>query len=219
MYSFLKGKTILVTAGPTYEPLDAVRFIGNYSSGKMGFALAEVLAGCGAFVKLVSGPVSLKPGHRNIEFIPVQTAVEMLAKCLSCFKESDGAILSAAVADYRPKSPVKHKIKRTPGNLLVELEPNPDIAAELGKIKQSHQFLVGFALETENEMVNAEAKLKKKNFDFIVLNSLQDKGSGFNSDTNKITIISKNNKKVHFELKTKQEAALDIVQYLDPLLW
>ena len=215
----IKGKTILVTAGPTYEPLDAVRFIGNYSSGKMGFALAEVLAGCGAFVKLVSGPVSLKPGHRNIEFIPVQTAVEMLAKCLSCFKESDGAILSAAVADYRPKSPVKHKIKRTPGNLLVELEPNPDIAAELGKIKQSHQFLVGFALETENEMVNAEAKLKKKNFDFIVLNSLQDKGSGFNSDTNKITIISKNNKKVHFELKTKQEAALDIVQYLDPLLW
>jgi phosphopantothenoylcysteine decarboxylase / phosphopantothenate---cysteine ligase len=214
----LKGKTILVTAGPTYEPLDAVRFLGNYSSGKMGFALAEGLAECGVRVKLVSGPVALKPRHRLVEYFPVHTAQEMLAHCLTHFKESDGAILSAAVADYRPKSPVGHKIKRTPGNLLVELEPNPDIAAELGKLKQKHQFLAGFALETDNEIPNAREKLVKKNFDFIVLNSLQDKGSGFNSDTNKITIIGKNNKPVHFELKSKQEAAFDIIHYLEQIL-
>jgi phosphopantothenoylcysteine decarboxylase/phosphopantothenate--cysteine ligase len=214
----INGKTVLVTAGPTYEPLDAVRFIGNYSSGKMGFALAECLAECGARVKLVSGPVSLNPSHRHIDYYPVQTAQEMLAQCLACFKEADGAILSAAVADYRPKSPVAHKIKRKPENWIIELEPNPDIAAELGKIKQPHQFLAGFALETDNEIANAQEKLKKKNFDFIVLNSLQDEGSGFNSDTNKITIIGKNNKKTHFELKSKQEAAYDIIHYLDHLL-
>jgi phosphopantothenoylcysteine decarboxylase/phosphopantothenate--cysteine ligase len=153
-----------------------------------------------------------------IEFYPVQTAQEMLAKCLDCYRKADGAILSAAVADYRPKSPVAHKIKRTPGNLIVELEPNPDIAAELGKIKQMPQFLVGFALETDNEIANAQEKMKKKNFDFIVLNSLHDKGSGFNSDTNKITILGKNNKKTLFELKSKQETAFDIIYYLDHLL-
>jgi phosphopantothenoylcysteine decarboxylase/phosphopantothenate--cysteine ligase len=216
--SLLKGKTILVTAGPTYEPLDAVRFVGNYSSGKMGFALAEGLAEYGVRVKLVSGPVALKPRHNLIEFFPVHTAREMLTHCLNHFQESDGAILSAAVADYRPKSPVGHKIKRTPGNLVVELEPNPDIAAELGKLKQEHQFLAGFALETDNEIPNAREKLVKKNFDFIVLNSLQDKGSGFNSDTNKITIIGKSNKPVHFELKSKQEAAFDIIHYLEQIL-
>ncbi|MBN1790461.1 MAG: bifunctional phosphopantothenoylcysteine decarboxylase/phosphopantothenate--cysteine ligase CoaBC [Bacteroidales bacterium] len=214
----LKGKTVLVTAGPTYEPLDAVRFIGNYSSGKMGFAIAERLAECGAHVKLVSGPVSLKPVHHLIEFYPVKTAQEMLAICLDCFSHADGAILSAAVADYRPKSPVAHKIKRTPGNLIVELVPNPDIAAELGKIKQLNQFLAGFALETDHEIANAQQKMKKKNFDFIVLNSLQDKGSGFNSETNKITILGKNNKKIQFELKSKQEAALDIIHYLEQIL-
>jgi phosphopantothenoylcysteine decarboxylase/phosphopantothenate--cysteine ligase len=142
----------------------------------------------------------------------------MLAACLLHFKEADGAILSAAVADYRPKSPVSHKIKRTSGNLVIELEPNPDIAAELGKIKQKRQFLAGFALETENELTNAQEKLIKKNFDFIVLNSLQDKGSGFNSDTNKITIIGKDNKKTHFELKSKYDAAFDIIQHLEYLL-
>ncbi len=214
----LKDKTVLVTAGPTYEPLDAVRFIGNYSSGKMGFAIAERLAECGAHVKLVSGPVSLKPVHKLIEFYPVKTAQEMLAICLDCYRDADGAILSAAVADYRPKSPVAHKIKRTPGNLIVELVPNPDIAAELGKIKHLNQFLAGFALETDNEIANAQQKMKKKNFDFIVLNSLQDKGSGFNSDTNKITILGKNNKKIQFELKSKQEAALDIIHYLEQIL-
>ena len=214
----LKGKTILVTAGPTYEPFDAVRFIGNYSSGKMGFAIAEVLAECNARVILVSGPVSLKPSHRNIEFCPVHTAREMLSICLSYFGGTDGAILSAAVADYRPKSPVTHKVKRKSEDLVVELEPNTDIAVELGKLKQPGQFLAGFALETDNEVINAKEKLKKKNFDFIVLNSLQDKGSGFNSDTNKITIIDKNNNITHFELKPKHEVAADIINYLDNLL-
>jgi phosphopantothenoylcysteine decarboxylase / phosphopantothenate---cysteine ligase len=214
----LSGKTVLVTAGPTFEPLDAVRFIGNYSSGKMGFALAEVLATSGARVILVSGPVSLKPNHKNISYFPVHTAQEMLSKCLSAFHSTDGAILSAAVADYRPKSPVAHKIKRKSADLVVELEPNPDIAAELGKLKQPNQFLAGFALETENEMDHAQEKLGKKNFDFIVLNSLQDKGSGFNTDTNKITIIGKNNKVSRFELKSKHEVAFDIINYLDNLL-
>lgn len=214
----LSGKTILVTAGPTYEPLDAVRFIGNYSSGRMGFALAEVLAEYGASVKLVSGPVSLKPIHQRIEYLPVHTAREMLVQSLRCFQDCDGAILAAAVADYRPKSPVSHKIKRTTGNLVVELEPNPDIAAELGRIRKPHQFLAGFALETDNEVVNAKKKLKSKNFDFIVLNSLQDEGSGFNSETNKISIIGKNNKITRFELKSKRDAAVDIVQYIEHLM-
>lgn len=214
----LKGKTVLVTAGPTYEPIDAVRFIGNYSSGKMGFALAEGLAEYGATVLLVSGPVSLKPVHPNISYHPVHTAREMQSKCLSLFKDTDGAILTAAVADYRPKSPVTYKIKRQTEDLVVELEANPDIAAELGKLKKTQQFLAGFALETNNEIVNASEKLIKKNFDFIVLNSLQDKGSGFNSDTNKITIIGKNNKTKQFELKSKHEVASDIINYLDNLL-
>jgi phosphopantothenoylcysteine decarboxylase / phosphopantothenate---cysteine ligase len=214
----LNGKTILVTAGPTYEPLDAVRFIGNYSSGKMGFSIAEVLADCGAKVLLVSGPVSLTPLHSGIVYYPVHTAQQMLAQSLACFSEASGAILSAAVADYRPKSPVAHKIKRKEENLLIELEPNPDIALNLGKLKKPGQFLVGFALETHDEIQHAREKLKKKNFDFIVLNSLQDKDSGFNGDNNKITLIDKNNKMTRFELKSKHEVALDIIQYLDNML-
>jgi phosphopantothenoylcysteine decarboxylase / phosphopantothenate---cysteine ligase len=216
--SHITGKTILVTAGPTYEPLDAVRFIGNYSSGKMGFAIAEALAGYGARVMLVSGPVALVPQHPGITCFPVHTAAEMLEQCLAIFANADGAILSAAVADYRPKSPVKHKVKRTGKDLVVELEPNPDIAMQLGKMKRTHQFVAGFALETDNEMQHAREKLKKKNFDFIVLNSLQDKGSGFMTDTNKITIIGKDNKISAFELKSKHDAALDIIQYLDNIL-
>lgn len=214
----LAGKIILVTAGPTYEPLDAVRFIGNYSSGKMGFALAEALASSGAQVILVSGPVALKPEHPGIEYRAVHTALEMLDQCLSCFEMTDGAILSAAVADFRPKSPVGHKIKRKDENLIVELEPNPDIAARLGSLKKSNQFLAGFALETDNELHHAREKLGKKNFDFIVLNSLNDKGSGFNTDTNKITIIGRNNKAHSFELKSKQDAAVDIITYLANLM-
>jgi phosphopantothenoylcysteine decarboxylase/phosphopantothenate--cysteine ligase len=214
----LSGKTVLVTAGPTFEPLDAVRFIGNYSSGKMGFALAEILADYGARVMLVSGPVALKPQHAGIRYYPVQTAREMLVQSMACFKEANGAILSAAVADYRPKSPVTRKIKRRAEDLVVELEPNPDIAFELGLLKQPGQFLVGFALETDNEMQHAREKMEKKNFDFIILNSLQDKGAGFLGDNNKITIIGKDNKITGFELKSKQETALDILQYLENLL-
>jgi phosphopantothenoylcysteine decarboxylase/phosphopantothenate--cysteine ligase len=213
----IAGKTVLVTAGPTYEPFDAVRFIGNYSSGKMGFALAEVLAECGAHVKLVSGPVALTP-HPGIDYYPVNTAQEMLKQSLACFKKADGAILSAAVADYRPKYPVVRKIKRKDENLTVELEPNPDIALQLAGRKRTDQFLVGFALETDNEVQHALKKLKKKKFDFIVLNSLRDKGSGFINDTNKITIIGKDNKITGFELKSKHDAAIDIVQYLENVL-
>jgi len=216
--SKLKGKKVLVTAGPTYEPFDAVRFIGNYSSGKMGFAIAEALAAQGANVTLVSGPVSLMPQHPGITYYPVHTASEMLARSLECFPETDGAILSAAVSDYRPKSPVTHKIKRKDENMVLELEPNPDIALQLGNIKQPGQFLAGFALETDDELQHAIKKLNKKNFDFIVLNSLRDKGSGFMGDTNKITIISRDNKIAAFELKSKKDAALDIVQYLDNYL-
>ncbi len=216
--SSLRGKKILVTAGPTYEPLDAVRFIGNYSSGKMGFAIAEALAEQGAVVTLVSGPVALLPSHAGINYYPVHTASEMLSHCLGFFPGSDGAILSAAVADYRPKSPVSHKIKRTDENMVLELEPNPDIARQLGSMKQPGQFLAGFALETNDEIRHAGEKLKKKNFDFIVLNSLRDKGSGFMGDTNKITIIGKDNKTTAFELKSKKDSARDIIQYLDNFL-
>jgi phosphopantothenoylcysteine decarboxylase/phosphopantothenate--cysteine ligase len=214
----ISGRTILVTAGPTYEPIDAVRFIGNYSSGRMGFAIAETLAEHGAKVILVSGPVALKPVHRSITLVPVHTAGDMLARCMEYFNDADGAILSAAVADFRPKSPVSHKIKREQGNLQVALEPNPDIAASLGKIKKPDQFLAGFALETENEVANAQKKRVNKNFDFIVLNSLHDKGSGFNTETNKITIVGPDNKTTCFELKSKQEVAYDIVHYLNNLL-
>jgi phosphopantothenoylcysteine decarboxylase / phosphopantothenate---cysteine ligase len=216
--SKLKGKRILVTAGPTYEPFDAVRFIGNYSSGKMGFAIAEALAEQGASVILVSGPVAIIPRNERITYFPVQTAMEMLARSLASFPETDGAILSAAVADYRPKSPVAHKIKKNNENMVLELEANPDIAKQLGSIKKPGQFLAGFALETDDEIRHATEKLKKKNFDFIVLNSLKDKGSGFTGDTNKITIIGKDNKITAFELKSKIDTAQDIIQYLDNFL-
>jgi len=183
----------------------------------MGFALAEVLANCGSMVVLVSGPVAIKPVHKTIEYIPVHTAHEMLEACLRVFPGCDGAVLSAAVADYRPKSPVKNKMKRKGQNLLIELEPNPDIAATLGKMKRKDQFMAGFALETDDELNNAKAKLLRKNLDLIVLNSLNDKGSGFISDTNKITILDKNNKITHFELKPKYDVAVDIINYLENL--
>jgi phosphopantothenoylcysteine decarboxylase / phosphopantothenate---cysteine ligase len=166
----------------------------------------------------VSGPVALTPVHSLIELFRVHTALEMLDACLPLFEKCDGAILSAAVADYRPKSPVTHKLKRKAENLTVELEPNPDIAATLGSMKKTSQFLAGFALETENEMSNASQKLIKKNFDFIVLNSMRDRGSGFNGDTNKITIIGKDNKIVHHELKPKNDVAKDIIDYLENII-
>jgi phosphopantothenoylcysteine decarboxylase / phosphopantothenate---cysteine ligase len=214
----LTGKTILVTAGPTYEPFDAVRFIGNYSSGKMGFAIADSLAMHGAHVHLVSGPVSVATQQPSVHRIPVQTAREMLEQCMKLYPGCDGAILSAAVADYRPEKPVAHKVKRKEEKMVIELIPNPDIAFELGKIKKPGQFLAGFALESEEGSRYAKEKLVKKNFDFIVLNSLSDKGSGFAVDTNKITILTKDNKIIPFELKSKTEVAMDIVEHAENYL-
>jgi phosphopantothenoylcysteine decarboxylase / phosphopantothenate---cysteine ligase len=225
LISFFEGKTkkvkqdlahkkILVTAGPTYEAIDPVRFIGNYSSGKMGFALAEELAQRGAMVILVSGPVSLKPVHPNIQFISVSSADEMFQECISRFPHMDAAILSAAVADFTPVHPSGKKVKREKENYILELKPTIDIAANLGMNKKSNQFLVGFALETNDELVNAQKKLISKSLDFIVLNSLNDPGAGFQVDTNKITIIDKNNNIQKFELKSKAEVAVDIVNKL-----
>lgn len=210
----LKSKTILVTAGPTYEPIDPVRFIGNYSSGKMGYAIAEELAEQGAEVILVSGPTHLTSQSSLINTIQVQTAKEMYEQCINYFPNCDAAIMSAAVADYKPSKQFNKKVKRSSDDLNITLEPNKDIAAELGKIKKDHQLLVGFALETDNEFANAEKKINTKNLDFIVLNSLNDRGAGFGVDTNKISIIDKHGVKIGFDLKQKQEVAADIVNEL-----
>ncbi len=210
----LKSKTILVTAGPTYEPIDPVRFIGNYSSGKMGYAIAEELAEQGAEVILVSGPTHLTSQSSLINTIQVQTAKEMYEQCIKYFPNCDAAIMSAAVADYKPSKQFNKKVKRSSDDLNITLEPNKDIAAELGKIKKDHQLLVGFALETDNEFANAEKKINTKNLDFIVLNSLNDRGAGFGVDTNKISIIDKHGVKIGFDLKQKQEVAADIVNEL-----
>jgi phosphopantothenoylcysteine decarboxylase/phosphopantothenate--cysteine ligase len=208
----LTGKRALVTAGPTHEAIDPVRFIGNNSSGKMGFAVAETLAREGAIVKLVSGPTTLQTKHPNIEVKKVTSADEMYLACQDIFPGSDITVLSAAVADYRPTVMANQKIKKSESNLVIELSKTKDIAAELGKIKQKGQFIVGFALETENELVNAANKIISKNFDLIVLNSLNDKGAGFGGDTNKISIIDRENNVKEFNLKSKQEVADDIVK-------
>jgi phosphopantothenoylcysteine decarboxylase/phosphopantothenate--cysteine ligase len=210
----LTGRTMLVTAGPTHEPLDAVRFIGNHSSGKMGFAIASALRRCGANVILVCGPVSLPHPGEGIEYISVQTALQMFDACVEHFSRCDAAIMAAAVADYRPATYSSSKIKRKDDTVQLELVSNPDIAAHLGKLKKKGQILAGFALETDNEMVYAQEKLRKKNLDFIVLNSLRDEGSGFMTETNRITLIDKDNKSTRFELKSKQDAAADIVRHL-----
>lgn len=211
----LTGKKVLVTAGPTYEAIDPVRFIGNHSTGKMGFALAEVLADNGAEVMLVTGPVVLKTKNPRIQRTDVVSAQEMADACLAIFPSCDAAILSAAVADFRPVSTFKSKIKKgTDGMAQLFLEHTTDILASLGKIKNKNQTLVGFALETENEIENAKIKLEKKNLDFIVLNSLQDLGAGFGVDTNKISIFTKAGKTINFELKSKADVAADIVNQL-----
>ncbi|PTN10045.1 bifunctional phosphopantothenoylcysteine decarboxylase/phosphopantothenate--cysteine ligase CoaBC [Mangrovibacterium marinum] len=210
----LLNKHFLVTAGPTYEKIDPVRFIGNFSSGKMGFALAEELAQQGARVSLVCGPVSLQVQHPNIERIDVVSAEEMKQAALEIFPQTDGAVMCAAVADYRPKFPATEKIKRQNSDMTIELEANDDIAACLGQMKKEGQVLVGFALETRDEQANALKKMKRKNLDFIVLNSLQDKGAGFGVDTNKISILTKDNKAIDFQLKMKTEVACDIVDQL-----
>ena len=207
----LAGKKALVTAGPTYEAIDPVRFIGNHSSGKMGFAIAEALAREGAYVDLVVGPTHQQTHHSGITIHRVNSAEEMFNQCQQFFPASDIAVLSAAVADYRPLKTADQKIKKTEGNLMLELTRTQDIAAELGKIKKTGQIIVGFALETENEKINAEKKLVSKNFDLIVLNSLNNAGAGFGHDTNKVEIISRKNGSKEFSLKTKKEVAADIV--------
>ena len=206
------GKTILVTAGPTHEPIDAVRFIGNHSSGKMGIAISKELSNQGANVILVLGPVAEVPQIPNCRIVNVTTAKEMYDASFIVFPETDGAILSAAVADFTPTTKSDRKIKRTSDSLNISLSPTDDIAAALGKQKRSNQFLLGFALETDNELENAKLKMKKKNLDLIVLNSLNDDGAGFGYDTNKITILTKNDTIKEYPLKLKSEVAKDILQ-------
>ena len=210
----LLGKKVLLTAGPTYEKIDPVRFIGNYSSGKMGLAIAEELAGRGAEVVLVCGPVNLKTSHPAIRRVDVESAAQMYEVTSKEFVNSDVAVLSAAVADFTPKEKADHKIKRGKDDLLLELLPTKDIAAELGRIKTVSQLLVGFALETNDEEMNALSKMQRKNLDMIVLNSLNDKGAGFSVDTNKVTILDKAGDKTVYELKTKVEVAKDIVDQI-----
>ena len=209
----LAGKKIVITAGPTYEKIDPVRFIGNYSSGKMGFALAEECAARGAEVTLVAGPVQMKTQHPGICRIDVESCAEMYAATTEAFKDAHSAILCAAVADFTPESPADAKIKREADDLVLRLKPTHDIAAALGRMKQPHQHLVGFALETNDEMANAQSKLQRKNLDFIVLNSLGDAGAGFRHDTNKITIINKDSA-TEYPLKSKKEVAADIIDEL-----
>ncbi|MGN0001192.1 MAG: bifunctional phosphopantothenoylcysteine decarboxylase/phosphopantothenate--cysteine ligase CoaBC [Marinilabiliaceae bacterium] len=213
----LVGTRIMVTAGPTFEKIDPVRFIGNYSSGKMGYAIAEELASRGANVELVSGPVHITPRHPNIRLVKVESAKQMHHAALELFPLCHAAIMTAAVADFAPEQMADQKIKRHDG-FAIQLTPNPDIAAALGQMKAQvegkEQTLVGFALETTNEMPNAKEKLAKKNLDFIVLNSLADKGAGFMTDTNKITIIRADGSVVPFDLKSKADVATDIVNEL-----
>ncbi|MEL0456815.1 bifunctional phosphopantothenoylcysteine decarboxylase/phosphopantothenate--cysteine ligase CoaBC [Flavobacteriaceae bacterium SZ-1-7] len=206
----LRGKKVLITAGPTYEAIDPVRFIGNHSSGKMGFEIAKAAAELGAEVILISGPTHQKVSNSLIEVVPVVSANEMYEAVHKHFKNVDVAILSAAVADFAPKEVAIQKIKKKTDTLTLELEKTKDILASLGNIKKQ-QYLVGFALETENELENAKGKLKKKNLNLIVLNSLNDKGAGFKSDTNKVTFIDDKNQIMEFELKSKADVASDLM--------
>ena len=208
----LSGKKVLITAGPTYEKIDPVRFIGNYSSGKMGYSIAQAAANRGADVTLVSGPVSMSLSHPNVNVVHVESAREMLAACEKYFADADISIMSAAVADYAPAHPADTKIKREhQGVPTIELVKNPDIAATLGSKKRKDQILVGFALETDHERDNASEKIVKKNLDLIILNSLRDKDAGFGTDTNKITAIYPDGTCTPFELKPKTEVATDII--------
>ena len=213
----LLGKRIMITAGPTYEKIDPVRFIGNYSSGKMGFALAEECARRGATVKLIAGPVSMKSTHKDVHRIDVESCQDMFDTAVEFFPNVDAAILCAAVADFRPEHVAEQKIKRVGETMDIHLVPNPDIAAELGRMKRTDQILVGFALETNDEETNAKHKLEKKNLDFIVLNSLRNEGTCFRSDDNQISIISRAGQQ-NYECKPKQEVASDIVDALSKLL-
>ncbi len=213
----LKGKKLLITAGPTYEAIDPVRFIGNHSSGKMGYEIAAAANEAGAEVVLISGPTHLENPHASINLIRVESAREMYEAAHQHFQTIDVAIAAAAVSDYRPKQVANQKIKKANAQLTIELERNPDILASLGAEKKG-QLLVGFALETENEQDNARGKLEKKNLDFIVLNSLNDKGAGFKTDTNKISILFRDGRKSDFGLKSKKEVARDILNEIILLL-
>lgn len=210
----LAGKRVLVTAGPTYEKIDPVRFIGNYSSGKMGFALAEACAEAGAEVTLVAGPVSLTTSHASIHRVDVESAAEMYRAAVDTYDRADAAIMCAAVADYAPETVSDVKLKRSGDERVLRLKPNPDIAAELGRRKRPGQCLVGFALETDDEESNARLKMEKKNLDFIVLNSLRDAGAGFRCDTNKVAVIGREGEPVEIPCKLKTEVAADIVDIL-----
>lgn len=213
----LKGKRVMITAGPTYEKIDPVRFIGNYSSGKMGFALAEECALRGAEVTLIAGPVSVKSSVQGIHRIDVESCEEMYQASTKAFTDCDAAILCAAVADFRPRAISDQKIKREKDDLVIHLQPTHDIAAELGRSKRDGQILVGFALETNDEEANAQQKLKKKNLDFIVLNSLRNKGTCFQSDENQISIISTSGRQ-DFDKKDKKAVATDIIDAMARLL-
>lgn len=212
-----KDKTIMITAGPTYEKIDPVRFIGNYSSGKMGYAIAMECANRGAHVELISGPTQLSISHPMINVTKVESAQEMYEAATKIFPSCQAAILSAAVADFTPETAADAKIKREKGDQTLVLKPTHDIAASLGQMKTDSQKLIGFALETNDEQHNAQHKLEKKNLDFIVLNSLRDKGAGFNVDTNKITIMHRSGKADTYPLKSKTEVATDIADCLAEL--
>jgi phosphopantothenoylcysteine decarboxylase/phosphopantothenate--cysteine ligase len=212
----LDGRRILISAGPTYEPIDPVRFIGNYSSGKMGFELAREASNLGAKVILVTGPVDLDLSHANVEVIRVKTASQMAKACLEAFPECELTIMAAAVADYTIENPASQKIKKTGDGLSLQLTKTMDILAEMGKMKRPGQFLTGFALETENESFNALEKLQHKNLDLIVLNSLNDKGAGFGTDTNKVTLIFRDGKQLSLPLASKAEVARQIFNAILP---
>ncbi len=212
----LAGKQVLISAGPTYESIDPVRFIGNYSSGKMGFELARAAANRGAKVILVSGPVDLAVSHANIEVIRVKSAKQMADACLEAFPVCDLTIMAAAVADYTIENPASQKIKKAGNGLTLQLTRTMDILAEMGKMKKPGQFLTGFALETENEGFNASQKLQHKNLDLIVLNSLNDKGAGFGTDTNKVTLIFKDGDQLSLPLASKVEVARQIFDAILP---
>ena len=209
----LYGKKIVITAGPTFEPIDPVRFIGNHSSGKMGYALANAAAQQGAEVTLISGPTTGNSAHVNVSFVAVNTAAEMLDACMEVYDNSDALIMAAAVSDFQPTQKVKQKIKKQAGLASLSLTPTPDILSKLGEQKKD-QLLIGFALETQDATVNAQKKLIAKNLDAIVVNSLADDGAGFGHDTNKISFLKANKEAVHYKLKSKHEVALDVMDQL-----
>lgn len=215
MSDFWKGKRVLVTAGPTREAIDPVRFLSNHSSGKMGIAIAEALAEKGAKVILVLGPTSIQAKNNDIETIPVISARDMYNACVECFADMDLAIMAAAVADFTPAKVAEQKMKKKEEGMSIELVRTKDILAELGQMKSDRQFLVGFAMETENEEENAIGKLKRKNLDLIVLNSLRQPGAGFAHDTNQVKLIDREENIFTFNLKPKAEVALDILSHIE----